>query len=88
MDTVIKNGLLITSKGRVKTSIGIKDGLIAGLYEPGEEPAADEDDRRDRALPFFQASSTCTRIIVRAASRASNTRTRSTRRRSNAPPAA
>jgi dihydroorotase (multifunctional complex type) len=42
MDTLIKNGLLITAKGRVKTSIGIKDGHIAGLYEPGGEPAANE----------------------------------------------
>jgi dihydroorotase len=42
MDTLIKNGLLITSKGRVKTSIGIKDGMIAGLYGLGQEPAATE----------------------------------------------
>ena len=42
MDTVIKNGLLVTSKGRMKASIGIKDGLIAGLYSAGEEPAATE----------------------------------------------
>jgi dihydroorotase (multifunctional complex type) len=42
MDTLIKNGLLITSKGRVKTSIGIKDGMIAGLYGVGQEPAATE----------------------------------------------
>ena len=42
MDRVIRNGLLITSKGRVRTSIGIQDGLIAGLYEPGFEPAAPE----------------------------------------------
>ena len=42
MDCVIKNGLVITSRGRNKTSIGIKDGLIAGLYEPGKEPSATE----------------------------------------------
>src|SRR5665213_1099067 len=42
MDTLIKNGLLITSKGRAKTSIGIKDGHIAGLYRVGEEPEAQE----------------------------------------------
>ena len=42
MDTVIKNGLLVTSKGRMKASIGIKDGLIAGLYSAGEEPPATE----------------------------------------------
>jgi dihydroorotase (multifunctional complex type) len=39
MDRVIKNARLLTSKTEVKTSIGIKDGLIAGLYEPGLEPA-------------------------------------------------
>ena len=42
MDALIKNGLLITSKNRVQASIGIKDGLIAGIYEPGEEPSATE----------------------------------------------
>ena len=42
MDCLIKNGLLITSNSRVATSIGIHDGLIAGLYEPGLEPSADE----------------------------------------------
>src|SRR5688500_1199863 len=42
MDCVIKNGLLITAHGRVKTSIGIQNGVIAGLYEPGSEPKATE----------------------------------------------
>lgn len=42
MDCVIKNGLLITAKNKGRTSIGIKDGQIAGLYEPGQEPAAAE----------------------------------------------
>jgi dihydroorotase len=42
MDTLIKNGLLITSNGRVKTSIGIRGDQIAGLYEIGQEPAAKE----------------------------------------------
>ena len=42
MDSLIKNGLLITSKNRVQASIGIKDGLIAAIYEPGEEPEATE----------------------------------------------
>jgi dihydroorotase len=42
MYTLIRNGLLITSKGRAKTSVGIHDGVIAGLYEPGQEPPADE----------------------------------------------
>jgi dihydroorotase len=42
MQTLIRNGLLITSKGRAKTSVGIQEGVIAGLYEPGQEPPADE----------------------------------------------
>src|SRR3990172_10157012 len=42
MDSMIRNGLLITATGSVKTSVGIKDGLIAGLYEPGLEPEAKE----------------------------------------------
>lgn len=41
MDCVVKNGLLITAKNKVQASIGIADGLIAGIYEPGQEPAAD-----------------------------------------------
>ena len=41
MHTLIRNGLLITSKGRARTSVGIHDGVIAGLYEPGQEPAAE-----------------------------------------------
>lgn len=42
MDTLIRNGLLVTSKGRFKGSIGIRDGLITGVYEPGQEPQAKE----------------------------------------------
>ena len=42
MDTMIKNGLLITSRNRVRASIGIQGGNIAGLYEPGQEPPANE----------------------------------------------
>ena len=42
MHTLIRNGLLITSKGRANTSVGIHDGVIAGVYEPGQEPPADE----------------------------------------------
>ena len=42
MDCLIKNGSLITSKNRVSASVGIKDGLISGLFEPGEEPPAKE----------------------------------------------
>ncbi|MES2536903.1 MAG: dihydroorotase family protein [Pseudomonadota bacterium] len=40
MDTVIKNGLVITASGRSMMSVGILDGRIAGLFEPGTEPAA------------------------------------------------
>ena len=42
MDTVIKNGLVVTAAGRKKASIAIQDGLIAGVFEPGAEPAAKE----------------------------------------------
>jgi dihydroorotase len=40
LDTIIRNGTVVTPEGRSNRSIGIKDGLIAGLYEPGQEPAA------------------------------------------------
>ncbi len=39
-DTVIKNGEIMTSDGRVKASIGITGELIDGIYEPGAEPDA------------------------------------------------
>lgn len=42
MDTLIKNGLIITADGRFPASIGIRDGLIAGVFEPHSEPAARE----------------------------------------------
>ena len=42
MDTIIKNGLIITADGRFHGSIGIKDGAIAAIYEVGEEPSAAE----------------------------------------------
>ena len=42
MDSLIRNGLLITSKGRYLASVGILDGRIAGIYEPGQEPEAKE----------------------------------------------
>ena len=42
MDSVIRNGRLITATGQSYGSIGIKDGLIAGIYAPGQEPAATE----------------------------------------------
>ncbi len=40
MDTLIKNGLVVTPQGQVRASIGIRDGKIAGLYEAGSEPDA------------------------------------------------
>jgi len=42
MDCLIRNGLVVTPTGRFEGSVGIKDGLIAGLYEPGTEPEARE----------------------------------------------
>lgn len=43
MDTLIRNGTVITSKGRMAASIGIHDGRIAGIYQPGpNEPKAAE----------------------------------------------
>ncbi len=42
MDILIRNGTVITSKGRMQASIGIQDGVIAGLYQPRQEPAATE----------------------------------------------
>jgi dihydroorotase (multifunctional complex type) len=42
MDSLIRNGLLITSKSQSRASIGIRDGRIAGIYEPGQEPEAKE----------------------------------------------
>lgn len=42
MDTLIKNGLVVTADGRFRASIGVLDGQIAGVYEPGTEPSAAE----------------------------------------------
>ena len=42
MDTLIRNGLLITSKSETRASVGIRDGIIAGVYAPGDEPEAKE----------------------------------------------
>lgn len=42
LDSVVKGGEIITAQGRFKGSVGIKDGLIAGIYSPGQEPAARE----------------------------------------------
>lgn len=42
VDTLIKDGLVITPAGRARMSVGIRDGVIAGLFEPGSAPAAAE----------------------------------------------
>ncbi|WP_337998212.1 dihydroorotase family protein [Oleispirillum naphthae] len=42
MDTIIKNGLIVTADGRFEGSIGIVGEEIAGIYAPGEEPEAAE----------------------------------------------
>jgi len=42
LDSIVKNGTVITAKGQSQVSIGIKDGLIEALYEPGTEPESTE----------------------------------------------
>lgn len=42
LDSVIVGGELVHGWGRQNASIGIKDGVIAGIYRPGEEPEANE----------------------------------------------
>lgn len=42
MDTLIRNGLVVTPQGQRVASIGIQNGRIAGIYEPGTEPEARE----------------------------------------------
>jgi dihydroorotase len=42
VDTLIKNGLIITADGRFPGSIAIRNGQIAGVFEPGSEPQAKE----------------------------------------------
>ena len=42
LETLIKNGLVITADSRFPASIGIRDGKIAGVFELGEEPNARE----------------------------------------------
>ena len=37
---MIRNGFLITSQSKSPASIGIRDGRIAGIYTPGQEPDA------------------------------------------------
>jgi len=40
MDTLIRNGIVFTPQGRRQASIGISNGRIAGICEPGQEPDA------------------------------------------------
>lgn len=42
MDTLIRNGLIVTPQGRRVASIGIQGGRIAGIYDSGTEPEASE----------------------------------------------
>ena len=40
LDTLIANGTLVSSVGRVPADLGIAGGRIVGQYRPGEAPAA------------------------------------------------
>ena len=40
LDTLIKNGEIVTSEGRRKASVGISGEKIEGVYEHGQEPEA------------------------------------------------
>ena len=42
METLIKNGTVVTATKRFKASVGIDKGVIAGVYENGAEPQAGE----------------------------------------------
>lgn len=42
LDTIIKNGEIVTRDGRIKASVGISGERIAGIYQHGEEPEAGE----------------------------------------------
>lgn len=42
MDTVIRNGTIVTAEGKFAASIGIRGDHIAGIFEPGSEPEARE----------------------------------------------
>ena len=42
LDVLISNAEIIHAKGRYSGSVGVKDGLIAGIYQPGAEPEAGE----------------------------------------------
>lgn len=42
LDTLVTGGQIITAHSRFTGSIGIRDGKIAGIYAPGDEPEARE----------------------------------------------
>ena len=42
MDTLISNGTVVTAARSFQASVGIKDGVIAGIFEKGAEPKARE----------------------------------------------
>lgn len=42
LDTIIKNGTVVSSDGQRQVSIGIEGEKIAGVYEPGSEPETSE----------------------------------------------
>ncbi len=42
LDTLIRNGRVVTAEGQADESIGIHDGVVAGVYKNGEEPEAKE----------------------------------------------
>lgn len=42
LDTLVTGGEIITAHSRFAGSIGIRDGKIAGIYAPGDEPEARE----------------------------------------------
>ena len=42
LDVLISNAEIIHAKGRYGGSVGVRDGVIAGIYQPGAEPEAGE----------------------------------------------
>ena len=51
LDVLISDALIITAHGRQKGSIGIQDGVIAGIYQPGSKMDAKEVvDATDKAV--------------------------------------
>lgn len=42
LDTIITDGQIISADGIIQGSIGIRDGLITGVYAPGTEPVTKE----------------------------------------------